>query len=210
MQTRLDRDSAEWLSSLSAEGHEKDDAIARLHEMLLRVANREVHRRGARIGIHGPELDDLAHQAAGDATMAILRKLDGFRGESRFTTWAYRFAILEVASKIGRHQWQTRTVPYDVEDWDRLPARFGLEPAQQAEWQDLASEIQRAVKGELTPRQRQIFVAIVLNNVPLDALVAELGSSRNAIYKTLFDARRRLHGILVANGYVDAKEARSP
>ena len=71
-----------------------------------------------------------------------------------------------------------------------------------AEWRDLAAALRRAVDEVLTPRQRQVFVAIVLNGVPLDALVLELGSSRNTIYKVLFDARRKLRSVLVANGYL--------
>jgi RNA polymerase sigma-70 factor (ECF subfamily) len=91
----------------------------------------------------------------------------------------------------------------DAEDWDRLPDRFGLEPAREAERRDLISAVRRVVDEKLTQRQRQIFVAIVLNGAPMDALVAELGYTRNAIYKTMFDARRKLRIALVANGYLD-------
>jgi RNA polymerase sigma-70 factor (ECF subfamily) len=93
-------------------------------------------------------------------------------------------------------------VPLDAGNWDRLPDRFGFDPARQAEWRDLLAALRRAVDAELTPRQREVFVAIVLNDVPLDALVAELGSNRNAIYKMLFDARRKLRTALAANGYL--------
>ena len=151
---------------------------------------------------HRSELDDLAYQAAADALVAITRKLEQFRGESRFTTWVYKYVILEVPDKIGRHFWQNPGVPLDAEDWDRLPDRFGFDPAQEAEWRDLLAALRRAVDDELTARQRRIFVAIVLNGVPLDALVIELASNRNAIYKTLFDARRKLRAALAANGYV--------
>ena len=123
-------------------------------------------------------------------------------GESRFTTWACKFVIFEVSAKIGRHFWRHPTVPFDAEDWDRLPDRFGVAPARQAEGRDLAAALRCAVDEELTARQRQVFVAIVLNDVPLDALVIELGSSRNMIYKVLFDARRKLRAALVAGGYL--------
>src|SRR6266700_3988390 len=114
----------------------------------------------------------------------------------------YKFVIFEVSAKIGRHFWRHPAVPLDAEDWDRLPDRFGFDPAQEAEWRDLATALRRAVDTELTARQRQVFVAIVLNGVPLDALVLELGSNRNAIYKVLFDARRKLRSVLAANGYL--------
>ena len=187
---------------LAGTGPAREAALARLHEMLVRIARGEVGRRAPRLQLSGPELDDLAHQAAADALIAVTGKLGQFRGESRFTTWACKFVIFEVSAKIGRHFWRHPAVPLGAEDWDRLPARFGLDPAQEAEWRDLLAALRRAVDEELTARQRQVFVAIVLNGVPLDALVLELGSSRNAIYKVLFDARRKLRAALAANGYI--------
>jgi RNA polymerase sigma-70 factor (ECF subfamily) len=169
---------------------------------LLRIARGEVARRGPRLRLTGPELDDLAYQAAADALVAITGKLGQFRGESRFTTWAYKFVILEVSAKIGRHFWRHPSVRLDAEDWDRLPDRFGFDPAREAEWRDLLAALHRAVDQELTARQRRVFVALVLNAVPLDTLVIELGTNRNAIYKTLFDARRKLRAALAANGYI--------
>jgi len=109
---------------------------------------------------------------------------------------------LEVSAKIGRHFWRHPNVPMDAEDWDRLQDRFGFDPAQEFEWRDLLAALRRAVDTQLTPRQRQVFAAIVLNDVPLDTLVAELDSSRGAIYKMLFDARRKLRAALAANGYL--------
>jgi RNA polymerase sigma-70 factor (ECF subfamily) len=198
----LDPDSAEWLRLLAGTGPPREAALARLHEMLVRIARGEVGRRAPRLRLAGPELDDLAYQAAADALIAITGKLGQFRGESRFTTWAYKFVVFEVSAKIGRHFWRHPEVPLEAEDWNRLPGRFGFDPAQEAEWRDLLAALRRAVEEELTARQRRIFVAIVLNGVPLDALVIELASSRNAIYKTLFDARRKLRAALAANGYV--------
>jgi RNA polymerase sigma-70 factor (ECF subfamily) len=203
-----DAETDEWIRALSADGAERERAAARLHEMLLRVARAEVRRRGGQLRISGPELDDLAHQAAADAVVAIIAKIGGFRGESRFTTWAYKFVIFEVSAKIGRHFWRQPQVPMDTADWDRLPDRFGLDPARESEWRELVSALRRAVEEELTDHQRRIFTAIVLDAVPLDALAAELGSSRNAIYKTMFDARRKLRASLVANGYLHENPVR--
>ena len=198
----LDAESAEWLQALAAAGPRREVALGRLHELLVRIARGEVRRRGLRLRVTGPELDDLAYQAAADALIAITGKLGQFRGESRFTTWAYKFAIFEVSAKIGRHFWRHPAVPLDAEDWDRLPDRFGFDPAREAEWRDLLGALQRAVNDKLTARQRAVFVAIVLNGVPLDTLVIELASNRNAIYKTLFDARRKLRAALAADGYI--------
>ena len=199
---RLDPESAEWLGALAGTGPQREAALVRLHEMLVRIARAECRRRGPRLQITGPELDDLAYQAAADAMMAVTGKIAQFRGDSRFTTWAYKCVILEVSAKIGRHFWRNPPVPMDAEDWERLPDRFGFDPTQQAEWRDLLAALRRAVDTELTPRQRQVFVAIMVNAVPLDTLVLQLGSTRGAIYKTMFDVRRKLRAALVANGYM--------
>jgi len=202
---RLDPESAECCQALAGTGRLREAALARLHAMLVRIARGEVQRRAPRLRITGPELDDLACQAAADAMLAIIGKLGQFRGESRFTTWACKFVILEVSSKIGRHFWRHASVPLDTEDWDRPPDAFGFEPAQEAEWRDLLAALRRAVDNELTPRQREVFVAIVVNQVPLDALVVELASSRNSIYKMVFDARRKLRAALTADGFLGSE-----
>jgi hypothetical protein len=96
---RLDPDSAGWLRMLAGTGPTREAALARLHEMLVRIARGEVGRRAPRLQLTGPELDDLAHQAAADALIAITGKLGQFRGESRFTTWAYKFRHLRGISQ---------------------------------------------------------------------------------------------------------------
>ena len=203
----IDPDSAEWVRSLEGTEVAREAARIRLHAMLVRIARSEVRRRSHRLQISGPEFDDIAHQAAADAMVAIIAKVTQFRGESRFTTWAYKFVIFEVSTKIGRHFWRHRTVAMDADDWSQLPDRFGLDPAHDSEWRELVESLHRAVDEVLTDRQRQIFVAIVLNAVPLDVLVLELGSNRDAIYKTLFDARRKLQTALVAKGIVDTESS---
>jgi RNA polymerase sigma-70 factor (ECF subfamily) len=199
----LDADSVAWLKGLRSVGPLHDATNVRLYELLLRVARSEARRRSsAQLGIAGAELDDLAHQAAADAMVLVVAKAGEFRGESRFTTWACKFAIFELSTKIGRHVWRHPTTSMDTEAWDRLPDRFGLDPAEASEWGALIAALHAAVDRDLTDHQRRIFIAIVLNGMPLDALVAELGSNRNAVYKTLFDARRKLRASLVTNGYL--------
>jgi len=205
-----DAGSAEWVRSLTSTGPERDAAVARLHELLLRAARGEAQRRQAYLRVSGPELDDLAHQAAADALVAITTKAGQFRGESRFTTWAYKFVVFEVSTKVGRHFWRRPTVSLDAEDWDGLGDRLGLDPARQSEYRDLLAALHRAVDEDLTDHQRQVFVALVLNGVPLDALVAKLNTNRNSLYKALFDARRKLRAALVANGYLDNQGPGSP
>ena len=118
-------------------------------------------------------------------------------------TWAYRFVILEVSSKLGRHYWRNPPVALDAGQWERLPGRFGIDPARHAEAAGILAEVRRVVDDELTSHQRRVFVAIVVDGIPLDALAAELGLRRNAIYKVIFDARRKIRRALVANGYLE-------
>jgi RNA polymerase sigma-70 factor, ECF subfamily len=206
----LDAESRSWVQGLRTGGSEREAAVARLHGLLLRVARHELHRRSGSLRLRGPELDDLANQAADDALLAITTKVDGFRGESRFTTWAYKFVIFEVSTKLARHFWRTSTVALEQQDWDRLPDRLGVQPHQRAEWHELLAALRRAVEEDLTDRQRRVFVAVALNNVPMDVLALELASNRNAIYKTLFDARRKLRASLAANGYLPHTASRRP
>ncbi len=202
----LDADTAGWLAGLRAA--DNGPTQARLHELLLRIARSEVSRRAARLRLAGPELDDIAHQAAADSMLLILRKLDTFRGESKFTTWAYKFAIFEVSGKVTRHFWAHADEAIETEQWERLPDRFGFTPEEAAESAELLRAVRRAIEEELTPRQRDAFVAVVVDGVPLDVLVERLDTNRNAIYQTVFEARRKIRASLVANGYVQESRDR--
>ena len=211
----LDEESREWLRCLAGTGRdargtaEREQALAHLHELLLRAARAELGRRSRPAGVEGRERDDLAHQAADDALVAITGKLDRFRGDSRFTTWAYKFVIFEVSAKLGRHYWRNPPVQAGDDAWERIPDRFGADPAQHAESRELADALRRAVTDTLSERQRRVFVAIIVDGIPLDALAAELGSTRNALYKTMFDARRKIRAYLVTHGYLDDEEPRT-
>jgi RNA polymerase sigma-70 factor (ECF subfamily) len=204
----FDTDSFEWVRELGVASPNRDEAIARLHDLLLRGARSEAHRRISQLRIEGPEVDDLVHQAADDALVAIIGKLDRFRGDSLFTTWAFKFVVYEVSTKFSRHFWRRPTVPMGTEEWERLPDRFGFEPDEGLERRELIAAVHQAVEAELTDHQRQVFAAIVLNGVPIDVLVAELGTNRNAIYKTMFDARRKLRTFLAANGQLGKSDSR--
>jgi RNA polymerase sigma-70 factor, ECF subfamily len=200
----LDAESANWLRRLSAgAGALRQQAERELHARLVRIALAEVSRRSASTPVTGPELTDVAHQAADDAMLAILAKLTGFRGESRFITWAYRFVILEVSSKLGRHYWRNPPVMLDAAQWERLPDRLGIDPERHAESAGILAEVRRVVEDELTAHQRRVFVAVVVDGIPLDAVAARLSLQRNAIYKVIFDARRKIRRALVANGYLE-------
>ena len=189
------------MAGLQASGRDHDDCVAALHALLLRVARHEVARRAGSLQLGGPELEDVAQQAADDALMAIRTKVAGFRGDSRFTTWAYRFVVFEVSTKLGRHFWRERRTSLDEEAWERLPDALTGSPEQTAVHAELFRALRRAIDEDLTDHQRRVFVAIALNEVPMDAFAREVGASRNAVYKSLFDARRKLRGSLESAGF---------
>jgi RNA polymerase sigma-70 factor (ECF subfamily) len=204
----LDDESRDWLRCLADDGQgdrspiERERCLAELHGMLVRAARAELRRRSGAVPIASHEREDLAQEAADDAMLAIIRKLGEFRGESRFTTWAYKFVVLEVSAQLGRRFRRHCAVQIGDEAWDRIPDRFGIDPARHAESAELAAALRAAVEGTLSERQRRVFVALVVEGVPLDALTVELGSTRNAIYKTMFDARQKIRAHLVAHGYL--------
>ena len=190
--TSLDPESREWLRSLHAEGPTREDAIARLHALLLRAARFEVARRRPSLPhLRGNELDDIANEAANDALMSVLRRLDDFRGTSRFTTWVYKFALLEAAVKLRKRAWQGREVPLEPEGWDFFSSDQ-LEPDIEAEQSELLATLQHMIADILTPHQRNVLIALALNGVPIDVLAERLNTNRGALYKTLHDARRKL------------------
>jgi RNA polymerase sigma-70 factor (ECF subfamily) len=143
--------------------------------------------------------EDLAMQAADDALMAIMSKLHTFRGDSRFTTWAYKFALLEAGVKVRRRAWQGREVPLESDGWAHLPDRRAV-PDAEAETAELLGAVRDAIADALTPHQRAVLVAVTLNDVPIDVLAERLATTRGALYKTLHDARRKLRARLAAHG----------
>jgi RNA polymerase sigma-70 factor, ECF subfamily len=145
------------------------------------------------------DVDDLAMQAADDALIAILAKLDTFRGQSRFTTWAYKFALLEAAVKVRRRAWQGHEVKIDELAWTRLASAERSAP-DELETAELLAAIAQAVPGCLTDHQRRVLTALALEGVPVDVLAERLDTTRGALYKTLHDARRRLRAELEQMG----------
>jgi RNA polymerase sigma-70 factor (ECF subfamily) len=196
----------EWHLELQAEGPGHDEAVARLHGLLLRAAKFEVFRRqGSLPQLSAAELDELAQDAADDAVVSVLRRLDDFRGESSFRTWAYKFALLEASVKVRRRAWRDREVTLEPEQWESL-AHLGPRPDEDAESAALLEAVRDGIRTALTPKQRQVLVAVVLEGVPIDVLAERLDSNRNALYKLLHDARRRLRAHVAASGFPEVNE----
>ena len=192
--------SAEWVDALRGTGPEHEQALERLHELLVGAARFEVSRRRAALSyVRGEELDDIAMQAANDALVAVLRKLDGYRGESRFTTWAYKFALLEAGVRLRKRAWQRREVVLGDEGWMGLAGDTN-EPEERTESRELIGAIREAIMSRLTPHQREVLVALTLNAIPIDVLAERLNTTRGALYKTLHDARAKLRDALAEQG----------
>jgi RNA polymerase sigma-70 factor, ECF subfamily len=198
---RVSWESRIWLERLRGTGPEHDAALIELHALLLRAARSEVGRRHATSAhLRGGDQDDLAEQSADDALVAILRKLDHFRGESRFTTWAYKFALYEAAAKVRKRAWQGREIPIKAEAWPLIVDDHRGTPEQGAETAELLAALQTGIERELTPHQREVLIAIALNDVPIDVLAERLNTTRGALYKTVHDARQKLRAALAARG----------
>jgi RNA polymerase sigma-70 factor (ECF subfamily) len=197
---QLDLESQAWIDHLNPQSPQRDAAIVALHVHLLKAARYEVARRRTSFPhLRGDDFDDLAQQSADDALVSVLGKLDDFRGDSRFTTWAYKFALLEAGTKIRRRAWQGRELPLEPESWSLL-AHAGPTPHEDAETAELLTALQDAMRTQLSPHQREVLVAVTLNDVPIDVLAERLNTTRGALYKTVHDARRKLRRELAARG----------
>lgn len=196
-----------WVADLGDDGAAGQQAIERLRELLVRAARHQVWRlRDLLPGAGAGELEDLAQQAANDALVAVLRQLGSFEGRSRFTTWAYKFGVFHAGAAVRRQAWRHREVPLPdtLTVVDRAPT-----PDAHSEAAQLARAVQAAIATELTPHQRRVVLALLVEEVPIDVLAEGLGSTRNALYKTLHDARRRLRSALTDSGLLEARPDRS-
>lgn len=194
-------DDEAWVADLTGGGAAGDAALRRLHDVLVRATRHQVWRlRGLLPGAGPGELEDLAQQAADDALVSVLRQLPGWQRRSRFTTWVYKFGILQAGVEVRRHAWRHREVPLPdgvvVHD-------TGPSPSDVAESTALAVAVRDALASALTPHQRRVALALLVEDVPIDVLADRLGTNRNALYKTLHDARTRLRAALTASGHLE-------
>lgn len=200
----------DWVAALSAPGAEQQAAHRALHALMVRAAAHQVWRmRGTLPDASPGTVDVIVNQAADEAMTALLRKLHTFEGRSRFTTWAFKFAILQAATDVRRLQWQHREVELRDLDLAHLPGDVHDGPERQAEGSDLARALAESMHTCLTPHQRRVAVALLVDGVPIDVLAERLGSNRNALYKTLHDVRQRLRGDLTRRGYLPDGPART-
>ncbi|HEY7793662.1 MAG TPA: sigma-70 family RNA polymerase sigma factor [Gaiellaceae bacterium] len=182
----LDPESRGWLRELRADGATADAAVARLHVLLLRAASFEVTRRRSALPPGCGDLDALAREAAAGALTEVRAGLDDFRGESRFTTWACKYALREAAVMLRRRAWQGRELPKPA-----VPDLFAAIEAATLERRELLTTFHEGIE-RLAPHERDVLVAVAVNCVPIDVLAERLGTTRGSLYRTLQHARSRL------------------
>ena len=205
------RTNAEWLVALRSDGEAQSAALSELRAYLLRAALYTLYRSRSNLqGLAAADIEQLAQDCAQDALSAILGHLDQFRGASRFTTWAYTFAVNTALVAARRERWAR--VPLDrlLESPD-LVERMGSfgdassDPERRALQTEIVAAIRQGIESRLTDRQRQALLAVIFEEVPLDELARHWGSNRNALYKLLHDARRKLKAHVIERGF-DAKD----
>jgi len=194
-------DSA-WVDRLSAGGRERAVAVGHLHELMVRAARHQVGRMPEAVGLGVARRDEIVHSAADAATVSVLSRLSTFEGRSRFTTWAYKFAILHAGVEVRRAAWRDREVPLREVPEQRDAAMSS--PEAYAEVRELARAVRDGIGEALTPHQRRVAIALLVDEVPIDVLAERLGTSRGALYKTLHDARQRLRAFLSERGFMSA------
>jgi RNA polymerase sigma-70 factor (ECF subfamily) len=197
-----DEENARWTAALTEDGPARERAADALYIYLLRAARSEISRRSDSSRLSGAERDDLAHQAAADALVSIIRRVPDFRGDSMFTTWARSFVTFEVRVKIRQHNRRSLAHGLTAEEWDRLPSSRGSTPEAEAEAVALKQAVMTAMDASLTERQRHVFLGVVVHGATIEQLATQLGSNRNAIYQLMFHARRNLRRHLVERGFV--------
>ncbi|HET8930351.1 MAG TPA: sigma-70 family RNA polymerase sigma factor [Acidimicrobiales bacterium] len=189
----------EWVARLESTGQARIEAVAQLHALMLRATRHQIARMAEATTLGGARRDEIAHTAADEATMSALRKLDSFEGRSRFTTWAYKFGILRAGVEVRRTAWRHREIHLDEVPEPSSP--YGSAPEAHVEATDLAQAIRDGLDRVLTDHQRQVAVALLVDGIPIDVLSDRMGTTRNALYKTLHDARARLRAHLATLGF---------
>jgi RNA polymerase sigma-70 factor, ECF subfamily len=193
----------DWLGRLTATGAARDDAIRRLHELMVRAARFKLSRMGEALRLGQARADEIVQSSADEAVVAILARLSSFEGRSRFTTWAYKFAILNTATAVRRELWSHTDV--ELSSIPEPVSALG-DPLAHAELSALSDALRRCIAECLTPHQQRVLIAISVEGIPIDVMADRLHTTRNTVYKALHDARTRLREAMIAQGYIQGAE----
>ena len=203
------RTNEEWLHDLNASGEVQEAAISDLRDLLLRAALFFFNRNLADFeGLNRDEILQRAEDCAQEALVTVMNHLSDFRGDSKFTTWAYKFAINIALMTTRRERWKGVSLDQmafsedgSLPEWLMRDKSPGLAPDRSALQGEVGEIIREVIERELTDKQRQVLMMMVFHEVPMDEVVQRLGTNRNAIYKMLHDARRKLKAGLQARGF---------
>ena len=203
------RTNGEWLHDLNANGETQDAAITDLRDLLLRATLYFFNRnQGDFTGIDRNQILQRAEDCAQEALIAVMNHLPDFRGDSKFTTWAYKFAINIALMTARRERWKGRSLDElsfvkngMLFDGTMADKSSWLTPDRSALQEEISHVIREVIERDLTEKQRQVLIMMVFNEVPMDEVVQRLGTNRNAVYKMLHDARRKLKRSLQARGF---------
>jgi RNA polymerase sigma-70 factor (ECF subfamily) len=203
------RSNQEWLQDLNAGGSVQETAIADLRDLLLRAALYFFSRNLEDLkGLDRDEILQRAEDCAQDALIAVMDHLPDFRGDSKFTTWAYKFAINKALMAARRERWKGVSLDElassdegHFQEWKNQDKSEGITPEQSAMLAEIQSIILDVLQRDLTERQRRVLILMVFHEVPMDEVARLLDTNRNAIYKLLHDARRKLKIRLQARGF---------
>jgi RNA polymerase sigma-70 factor, ECF subfamily len=203
------RTNQEWLHDLNATGVSQEAAIADLRNILLRTALYFFSRNLSDFaGLSRDEILQRAEDCAQDALIAVMQHLSDFRGDSKFSTWAYKFAINNALMAARRERWKGVSLDQlsvysesTLSEWVMQDKSEGVAPEQSAMQDEIREIIQDVIEGDLTDKQRQVLLLMVFNEVPMDEVVRHMGANRNAVYKMLHDARRKIKTSLQMRGF---------
>src|SRR3954451_18626105 len=172
---------------------------------MVRAASHQVSRMPDADGLGSVRRAEIVQAAADEATVSVLARLETFEGRSRFTTWAYKFGILHAGVEVRRSAWSGREI-----DLGSIPEprATGATPESYTEVRDLTDAVRRGMDLALTPHQRRVAIALLVDEVPVDVLAERLGTTRNSLYKTLHDARKRLRAWLADEGYLSQRPSK--
>jgi RNA polymerase sigma-70 factor (ECF subfamily) len=197
-------DQARWVAPLRTPGPVGDAAARRLRDLLLRAARYQATQMAETQRLDAIQLDEIVEASADQATASVLGRLSEFTGRSKFTTWVYKFGILATAVAVRRAAWDHHELEVDQlgESDTHAPAQAQAQ-AETVESSEFSREVADAVERSLTPHQRRVALALIVRRVPIDVLADRLATDRNALYKTLHDARRQVRADLMDRGCLE-------
>ena len=184
------RTNEEWIEALREPV--SGEALEDLRRILLRGLRASLSNRV------NTDLEALTEDFAQDALLKVLKSLESFRGESRFTTWAQKIAIHVAFTELRRRRWKDISLQDIVEtpEGDEFTPAILTDPEaspeREAAQSDMLELVQELIETELTDRQRTALLAIIQGGMPLETVAEKLGTNRNALYKLIHDARKRM------------------